>query len=64
MINNTLSNVDIDEILKNYKIKYNGIFSKDELPNKLIDGFDAFGFPAPTKIINLLHAYDYYHKDI
>ena len=39
MINNTLSNKDIDEILKNYKIKYNGIFSKDELPNKLLNGF-------------------------
>jgi len=36
---NTLSNFDIDEILKNYGIKYNGIFSKDKLPNKLLDGF-------------------------
>jgi len=39
MINNSLSNFDIDEILKNYDIKYNGIFSKDILPNKLLNGF-------------------------
>jgi transposase-like protein len=36
---NTLSNSDIDEILKNYKIDYNGIFQKDCLPNKLLNGF-------------------------
>ena len=36
---NTLSNLDIDEILNKYNIKYNGIFSKDKLPNKLLNGF-------------------------
>jgi hypothetical protein len=36
---NTLSNSDIDEILKNYKIDYNGIFQKDCLPKKLLNGF-------------------------
>ena len=39
VLNNTLSNNDIDEILKNYNIKYNGIYSKDRLPNKLLNGF-------------------------
>ncbi len=39
MINNTLSNYDIDEIIANYKIPFNGIYSKDSLPNKLMNGF-------------------------
>ena len=39
MVNNTLSNYDIDEILKNYKINYNGIYAKNELPEKLKNGF-------------------------
>ena len=39
MINNTLTNFEIDEILKKYKIKYNGIFLKDKLPNNLLNGF-------------------------
>ena len=31
--------MEIDEILKKFRIKYNGIYSKNELPNKLLDGF-------------------------
>jgi hypothetical protein len=44
---NTLSNFDIDEILNKYNIKYNGIFSKDKLPSKLLNGF---------YVINLQHS--------
>ena len=39
MINNTLSNFNIDEILNKYNIKYNGIFSKDKIPSKILNGF-------------------------
>ena len=38
-MNNTLSDSEIDEILKNFKLKYNGIFEKDCLPEKLENGF-------------------------
>ena len=36
---NTLSNIDIEEILKSQGIKIKGIFMKDELPSKLKTGF-------------------------
>jgi len=36
---NTLSNYDIENILKHYNLKYNGIFFKDDLPQKLKKGF-------------------------
>jgi len=36
---NTLSNIDILEILKNYGITINGIFSKDLLPHTLENGW-------------------------
>jgi hypothetical protein len=36
---NELSNFDIDEILNHEDIEYNGIFSKDVLPNPLKKGF-------------------------
>ena len=36
---NRLSDRDILEILNSYNIKINGIYQKDKLPNKLLDGF-------------------------
>jgi hypothetical protein len=36
---NTLSNYDIEDILKHYNLNINGIFHKDDLPNKLKKGF-------------------------
>ena len=36
---NTLSNYEIIEIIKNYNIPFNGVFSKDELPSNLLIGF-------------------------
>ena len=48
-MNNILSNFDIDEILKNYKINYNGVFSKNELPNKLPVGFYVINMQSSDK---------------
>ena len=36
---NRLTDRDIIEILHSYNIKINGIYQKDKLPNKLLDGF-------------------------
>jgi len=36
---NTLSNYEIIEIIKNYNIPFNGIFSKDKLPTIIVNGY-------------------------
>ena len=36
---NRLSDSDLIQILNSYNIKINGIYQKDKLPNKLLDGF-------------------------
>lgn len=48
-MNNTLSDKEIDEILKNYKIQYNGIFEKDCLPKILKDGFYVINLQSSTE---------------
>ena len=48
-MNNILSNFDIDKILKNYKINYNGIYAKNELPNKLPNGFYVINMQSSDK---------------
>ena len=45
---NTLSNFEIDKILKHYKINYNGIFQKDCLPNKLENGAYIINLQSST----------------
>ena len=47
-MNNTLSDSEIDEILKSFKLKYNGIFEKDCLPEKLENGFFIINLQSST----------------
>lgn len=46
---NTLTDFDINKILKHYKIDYNGIFSKNELPSKLLNGFYVINMESSDK---------------
>ena len=43
---NRLTDHDILQILKSYNIKINGIYQKDKLPDKLLDGFSIINLQS------------------
>jgi hypothetical protein len=45
---NTLSNIDIEEILKSQGIKIKGVYMKNELPSKLKRGFYVINLQSST----------------
>ena len=85
---NQLTNLDIDELMRRYKIPYHGCYVKDRLPHTLQNGayiinlnghshwtaliksgphyyyFDAFGFPAPEEVNEIVGDYCWSDKDI
>ena len=64
MKSNSLSNIDITNILRAQGIEINGIFMKDELPKKLKKGFYVVNLASNTDNNGGTHWVALYHSSI
>lgn len=60
---NTLSDSEIIEICKNYRLPLNGIYFKDDLPSKMTNGFYIINLQSINNSGNGTHWTAFYYTD-